>query len=90
MKENAYLVPIREKIKQYTGKTYSVGTIYAPLNRLSLNGYLEETIGEPNAVRGGKAIKFYRLTEKGLRSLIYLKETHKKMWDGFIHPTLEK
>jgi len=90
LKENAYLVPIREKIKVYTGKTYSVGTIYAPLNRLSLNGYLEESIGEPNAVRGGKAIKFYQLTEKGLQALIHFKETHKRMWDGFIHPALEK
>jgi len=40
LKDKAYLIPIREEIKKYTGKEYSVGTIYAPLNRLHVYGYL--------------------------------------------------
>ena len=27
--DNAYLITIREEIKKYTGKYYSVGTVYA-------------------------------------------------------------
>ncbi len=41
LEDEAYLIPIRAEIKKYTGKTYSVGTIYAPLNRLHEYGYLK-------------------------------------------------
>ena len=41
---NAYLITIREQIKKFTGKYYSVGTIYAPLNRLHINGFLESHV----------------------------------------------
>lgn len=84
--EGAYLVPIREEIKKYTGKSYSVGTIYAPLNRLCMNGYLDSYHGEPNAVRGGKAIKFYRLTKKGFEALAAVKKMQDVMWTGFTMP----
>lgn len=81
--ETAYLVTIREQIKKYTGKYYSVGTIYAPLNRLKVNGYLDETLGEPNSNRGGKAIKYYRLTKDGFIALETLRTQHDMMWDGY-------
>ncbi len=90
LRDNAYLIPIREQIKQYTGKYYSVGTIYAPLNRLYNQGYLEAAMGETNAMRGGKAIKYYTITEKGYQALADLKRIHEKMWDGSCLPEITK
>jgi DNA-binding PadR family transcriptional regulator len=87
--DNAYLIPIREQIKQYTGKYYSVGTIYAPLNRLYNHGYLEATMGETNAMRGGKAIKYYTITKIGYKALGDLKEVHEKMWAGLSLPLIK-
>ena len=58
LKKDAYLIPVRERIKEFTGKYYSVGTIYAPLNRLRIHGYLDTYLGEPTAGRGGKAIQY--------------------------------
>jgi DNA-binding PadR family transcriptional regulator len=88
--DNAYLIPIREQVKNYTGKYYSVGTIYAPLNRLYNQGYLEAAMGETNAMRGGKAIKYYTITEKGYQALADLKKAHEKMWDGLCVPGIKK
>jgi len=84
--DNAYLVTIREQIKKYTGKSYSVGTIYAPLSRLKDNGYLKEELGSSNSNRGGKAIKYYKLTNDGYESLRALKNQQNRMWNGFVIP----
>jgi DNA-binding PadR family transcriptional regulator len=90
LKDNAYLVPIREKIKEYTGKYYSVGTIYSPLNRLRKSGYLDSYLGESNPIRGGKAIKYYRLSKKGFEALSDAKRMADMMWDGYSEPVYEK
>jgi DNA-binding PadR family transcriptional regulator len=88
--ENAYLVPIREQIKKFTGKYFSVGTIYAPLNRLDIYGYLESYMGESNSIRGGKAIKYYKITDKGYQALFEIKKSHERMWKGFVLPDFKK
>lgn len=84
--DDAYLITIREKIKEYTGKYYSVGTIYAPLNRLDKLGYLETYYGDANAIRGGKAKKFYKITKQGYEALAEIKEQHDLMWNGLAIP----
>jgi DNA-binding PadR family transcriptional regulator len=88
--KNAYLVPIREQIKKFTGKYFSVGTIFAPLNRLDIDGYLESYMGESNSIRGGKAIKYYKITDKGYQALSEIKKFHERMWEGFVLPDFKK
>ena len=88
LKDDAYLVPIREKLKEFSGKYYSVGTVYAPLNRLCMGGYLDSYIGKPTALRGGKAIKYYKVTEKGFTALNEIRKMNEVMWEGFVNPSL--
>jgi len=83
LEDKAYLVNIRKKIKEFTGKSYSLGTIYVPLNRLEKKGYLESFLGEATPVRGGKAVKYYRLTQKGLDALEEIRVLYHKMWKDF-------
>jgi DNA-binding PadR family transcriptional regulator len=90
LQDEAYLIPIREMIKKYTGKYYSVGTIYAPLNKLHIDGYLDAILIKPSLPDRGKPIKYYKLTKKGFRALEQLKLLHAQMWEGFISPVLEK
>ena len=89
LKENAYLIPIREEIKRYTGKFYSVGTIYAPLDRLHRYGYLAVNVQKPEHSSGGKPIKFYSLTKKGNAALEALEKQNRMMWKGFKIPAAE-
>ena len=81
--DEAYLIPIREEIKRYTGKTYSVGTIYAPLNRLHEYGYLETFIKKDKSSGSKKPIKYYRLTKQGYKALSAIKKQNELMWKGF-------
>ncbi|MFC2160060.1 PadR family transcriptional regulator [Acidobacteriota bacterium] len=86
LKKDAYLIPIREQIKTFTGKEYSVGTIYAPLNRLLINGFLDSYVKKPEFPHMGKPIKYYVLTKKGYKALTDLNEQNSRMWTGFEQP----
>ncbi len=80
--ESASLVNIREQLTHTTGRAWSVGNVYVPLDRLSRLGFLETRIGQPTARRGGKAIKFYLLTRQGKDSLTELKKVQDALWEG--------
>ncbi len=82
LQDKAYLVNIRDRLKEITGKYLDVGTIYVPLKRLDHKGYLETYYGQPSAVRGGKAIKFYKLTAKGYKALAEMKRIQEQLWKG--------
>lgn len=78
--EKAYLVNIREYIKDMTGNYLDLGTINKPLKRLESNGYLDSEIGDSSPVRGGRAKKYYRLSKAGIRALAEVKEQHEAFW----------
>ena len=84
LNEKAYLVNIREQLKEITDKYYDVGTINKPLKRLHLNGYLDIVIGDPSPVRGGKSKKYYLLTDEAHKALAEVKATHDRMWQNVI------
>jgi PadR family transcriptional regulator PadR len=86
LKDKAYLVNIRDRLKEMTGKYLDVGTIYVPLKRLDHKGCLTTYYGEPSAVRGGKAIKFYKLTVKGYGALAEMKRIQDRLWNGVVLP----
>ncbi len=84
LKEDAYLLTIREQIKKYTGKSYSLGTIYAPLNRLHIGGYM---ISHLERIEGSnKPVRYYTLTPTGYNKLSDLKKKTDEMWEGFTNP----
>ena len=80
-----YLVNIRERLHDMTGKMLDVGTIYVPLKRLFQEGILDVYTGTPTAKRGGKAVKYYKITTKGYQILTEIKQVHDRLWDGFLY-----
>lgn len=86
LKSNAILNTIRERIKQYSGKSYSLGTIYVPLNRLHANGYLKSYLKKVSG--SNKPVRYYNMTSKGYDVLAELKKKTDEMWDGFEIPVL--
>jgi DNA-binding PadR family transcriptional regulator len=65
----AYAVPIRALIKDDAGVDLSRGTIYVTLERLERKGYLTSWFSDPQAVRGGKARRLFRLKPPGLAAV---------------------
>jgi DNA-binding PadR family transcriptional regulator len=78
-----YLVTIKDFLKKNSSKDLSFGTLYVSLNRLQKAGYISPIIGESTAKRGGKAIKYYNLTKKGLQVLTQVRKIQDKMWENF-------
>ena len=90
MNDEAYLVNIREYLNTHTGKRWTVGNVYVPLDRMTKLGFLDSTIGPPNTKRGGKAIKYYKLSRKGYEALLEIRKMNEVMWDGFDHLVFEE
>ena len=90
LNQGAYLVNIREHLNAFTDKKWSVGNVYVPLDRMCKLGYLESHIGDPTTKRGGKAIKYYKLTKKGIEALAEIKKVHDAMWTGLDHLAFNK
>ncbi len=83
LKENAYLVSIREHLSEIMGQEWSVSTIHIPLRRLEKADYITSFYGEATAVRGGRRKKIYVLTEKGYKALGVNKSVNDKLWADF-------
>jgi DNA-binding PadR family transcriptional regulator len=64
-----YAVPIRELIKEEAGVDLSRGTVYVTLERLEEKGYVTSWFSDPQAVRGGKARRLFRLKPAGLAAV---------------------
>lgn len=83
LKENAYLVTIREYLIENARTDQSFGTLYVALKRLEQQGLISNYVGEATAKRGGKAIKYYELTDDGVNSLQEVMTINEKMWINF-------
>ena len=86
----ASLVSIRKLLSESTGENWSVGNVYVALDNLLKADCLEAFVGEPSARRGGKAVKYYRLTEEGRKTLAKVKKVHDIMWQAFSVPVSEE
>lgn len=82
LKSNAYGVPIRDYLIEVTGKNFSIGGIYVPLDRLVRKEYLKANQGDPTPERGGMSKRYYTLTDEGIGVLNQAKKIHDEMWGG--------
>lgn len=71
--DDAYGVTIRNILEERAGRQPSFGAIYSTLRRLEQKGLVRSYMGEPEAVRGGKAKKHVVLTSRGRAAL---RESH--------------
>ncbi len=83
LKDNAYGVTVREHVSNVTGRYWSIGAIYVPLDRLVEKGFIKPIQGEPTARRGGRAKRFYSVSETGMNALTEIKQVQDALWDGF-------
>ena len=67
--KRAYGVSIREEIKAKTGRSLTTGAIYTALRRLESKGFIEGELRDATPVRGGRAKRYLRLSDTGLREL---------------------
>ena len=83
IRDGAYLVNIREHLIEHADKDWAFGSIYMTLEKLRKKGYVTTRVGEPASVKGGKAIKYYDLTQEGIDALMKAKRVQDSMWKDF-------
>ena len=64
-----------------TGKYWSIGSVYVPLDRLEVKGFLTSSLANPTPERGGKAKRYYKLTDEGLAQLREIQKINITFWE---------
>ena len=80
--DEAYGVPISQAIEESSGRDVALGSVYLTLDRLETKGFVSSKLGEPTAVRGGRAKTYFRITAKGLREVRQAQRTLITLWQG--------
>jgi len=77
---DAYGVNIRKLVSELTGKYWSIGSIYVPLDRLEDKGLVTSFLADPTPERGGKGKRYYTITEDGFERLREIQEVYNAFW----------
>ena len=80
----ASLMDIREYLLDKTGKDWAIASLYIALDKLKKKGFVKSFKGEPKNIRGGKALRYYHLTERGVQALDEAWKMQGPMWKDFI------
>jgi DNA-binding PadR family transcriptional regulator len=80
--EEAYGVPISRELELHRGRSVSVGSVYAALERLEAKGLITSSLGDPTPERGGKAKRYFHITRKGLRQVGETRRVLTKLWQA--------
>ena len=73
---------IRKEVKQRGGRTLTVSAIYVTLMRLQEKGYVTSHLADPTPVRGGKAKRYFTVTDNGIAILRETRRRMEQMWEG--------
>ena len=78
--EEAYGVPLTRELAVMRGREIAVGSVYAALDRLELKALVSSTLGEATPERGGRAKRYFRVTQQGLRAIHETRNVLSKLW----------
>lgn len=80
--DEAYALPLRERISEVTGRKVARGALYRTLERLEQKGLLGWDLEEDVPNRGGHARRRYRVTAEGIAALKSAREALLELWTG--------
>lgn len=82
LKDSAYGVSIRNEITACTEREPSPGSLYTTLDRLEEKGLVTSRFGDPTPERGGRAKRFFEVTEKGIRGVARAQRSYQRLMVG--------
>ena len=77
--EDAYGVSIADTIGEAIGREISIGSVYVTLDGLEERGLVTSRLGESTPDRGGRAKRYFQVTDTGLRAV---HRTPGRGWSG--------
>jgi DNA-binding PadR family transcriptional regulator len=82
LRDEAYSVQIRKRMKDVTGKVWSYGALFISLEQLVKKGFLTSCLTDPLPERGGRSKRVYAVTPAGNKALEEIKQMERKMWEA--------
>jgi DNA-binding PadR family transcriptional regulator len=79
--DQAYGVSIKDEVKRQTGRTVTLSTVHAALNRLEDKGFLTSWMGGATEERGGRPKRLFRITAYGKQALEESRQVRNRMWE---------
>jgi DNA-binding PadR family transcriptional regulator len=80
----AYGVAIRDELSKRTRRDHSFGAVYTTLDRLADKEYLISWLGDPSPERGGRAKRYFKLTDTGQHLLDETLKARRALESGFL------
>ena len=80
--DEAYGVSIINEIETRAERSVSIGALYSTLNRLEKKNYVVTRMGEATAERGGRAKRYFNITDEGQKQLDKSLRIFHRMFDG--------
>ena len=84
--QEAYGLAVRRDVSARTGRDYSVGAVYATLQRLEEKGLVRSHATDPLPVRGGRSRRLFELTAAGRRAIVEAQRIAESVWAGVGRP----
>lgn len=78
--DDAHGAAVQEMLALSAGRDVTLGAIYAALDRAQRKGLSDSWLGEPTAVRGGRAKRHYRVTPLGEAALEESRRVRELLW----------
>ena len=84
--EEAYGVSIRAEIAVCTGRETAPGALYTTLDRLEDKGLVRSRLGDPTPERGGRAKRYFTVTDAGARAVASAQRAYQRLLKGLKLP----
>ncbi|GMV06507.1 MAG: hypothetical protein AMXMBFR53_27830 [Gemmatimonadota bacterium] len=78
--DEAHGAAVQELLARQAGREVTLGAIYAALDRAQRKGMADSWLGEPTAVRGGRAKRHYGVTPEGVAALEESRRVRELLW----------
>jgi len=78
--DDSHVVLLQQYLERLTSRSVSLGAVYAGLDRLELKGFVQSTLGNPTAARGGKRKRLFSVTPEGKRIVKEVRRVREAMW----------
>lgn len=80
LEDKAYGVPLAKELAIVRGREVAMGSVYAALQRLETKGLVVSSVGEATPERGGRAKRYFRVTDQGLRTAHTTRAVLGRLW----------
>ena len=81
LQEEAYMLRIKDEIKNQVDRSISMGALHTTLARLEQKDFLKSEMGGATNERGGRRKRIYELTADGKAVLNEVKEMRASLWN---------